>query len=142
MRSPAVYQGGGGSYYGGSNSYGGGLGGFFGYGGYQQPSMNPFDPKEFAKSLGMDKEDRQRFVQDYKSDPSQFGGLFDSPMVSSGGMFDSSAPIESRIGSLEDAVQDQMQPPQQLGGMMPGYGMGIMPYGGYGGSMPQMMGFY
>jgi len=32
---------------------GGGLGQFFGYGGYQQPAQNPFDPRAFAKELGM-----------------------------------------------------------------------------------------
>ena len=119
--------------------FGGGLGSFFGMGGYQQPVQNPFDPGQYAKSLGMSREDRKQFVRDYRS--GNLSGLFGSPMQDGSSMFNSDAPIEKRVGNLEQAVQAQAQQPMQMGGMMPGYGSGIMPFANYGLAQPQIMRF-
>lgn len=122
--------------------FGGGLGSFFGMGGFNRPQpavYNPFDPGQYAKSLGMSREDRKQFVQDYRS--GNLSGLFGSPMQDGSSMFNSDAPIETRVGNLEQAVQAQAQPPMQMGGMMPGYGSGIMPFANYGLAQPQVMRF-
>lgn len=126
----------------GSRDFGGGLGSFFGYGGYQQPMPTPFHAGDFAKSLGMSQEDRQQFVQDLQSGSINLNELFGSPMQGGENMFDSNAPIEKRVGNLEQAVQRGIQQPmQQPMGMMPGYGQGIMPFANYGIAQPQLMGF-
>jgi len=123
--------------------FGGGLGSFFGMGGFNspQPSVyNPFDPGQYAKSLGMSREDRKQFIQDYKT--GNLGDLFGSPMQGGSSLFNSSAPIEKRVGTLEDVVQRGMQQPmQQPMGMMSGYGQGIMPFANYGLAQPQIMRF-
>ena len=121
--------------------FGGGLGSFFGYGGFQQPAQNPFDPRAFAKELGLSQEDRDRFVSDYEA--GNLNELFGSPMSGQNSLFDQSAPIEDRVGLLEDTVEKSMKPrqSQMLAGMMPSYGMGTMPYANYGMVQPRRMFF-